>query len=337
MEEEIELSKLAETFQQSENNQEVIIELEKNVESLSQSEKKSRSSKSLNEKIDQEKLIKYIRSAEKIFKSAKTLDIDQMSNDDLMKFFEFLIPDWKYRKAEKSNNKIIWKNEAITVLTKSNLISNMLSIMKNRDKSLFHHTAFSILIQFAHEIFESEESFDQFRFEADEILIKLKGISSEYMQYCLLLLIRIPLPEDFQLNLEFTPIEKDWMSLYENIGYGSFSKFVKLFEKFLSYEKNKFGSFYEVSFKPTARLFYFVATECEADFIYRLYPFVDNNACLVTSFHEQRHLWIFDVDNKHKNELEKVYELIIEYRIGRELKNLGLPCSILEDNIMVRL
>lgn len=249
-------------------------------------------------------------------------DLFSLHDDEiLMEIFDFLIPDWRFRNVEASTYDLIVKKHAIKKLTKICLVEHLLSLLKCEKKAIFHHVVYSILLQLIYENFEAKQRLSEFPQELDKLESYLKGIHDEYFQHVFILLSYHLKPEKHQ-NHEYG--KSEILDLLEYLKSGCHAKFEKLFKKLMNEDKVKFGSYYKVSFKPWARFMYFIATaknlSSAVEMIFRLFPNVNENFCLVTSFHEQRNMWIFKTSNKYNLNVKNIRRTISEYKCNRLLK-----------------
>lgn len=237
-------------------------------------------------------------------------NIANFTHDKLMRLFDLLIPDWKYRNDKDSCYNLPEKSSSIEKLTHSSIPEEMFTLLKDQNKSIFHHAAYSILIQYYHELYKKEDSFEKYQFYFDELVSESEGINDDYKLYISLLMARLPYGIEKNKKLEL-------LELREKLRAGYLPKFKDTFKKMIKEEKFNYGSFHEVSMKPLARFYYFIATRFNSDpeLIYRLFPHVEENSSLVSSFHEQRNLWIFDIDSDFDKKFKEIHLLIICYRI----------------------
>lgn len=277
-----------------------------------------------------EQLKEYKSIIRSMFEFEKASCYCELSDCKLMKFLDFLMPDWKYKIVKISDYDLIVKNIAIVKLTSSGIFEHMLHLMKTKNKALFHHAAYRILIQFIHEKVENKEDFYEWESEPADKMRQLDGINEEYYKNIHLLLAYHSHPEP-RLAHEYR--KDDLLDLVEYLKCGRFSKFEHLFKKHLENEKCKYGSYYEVSFKPLARFYYNIAKTRHftsvVELIFRLCPHVDENSCMVTNFYQERNLWIIDKDDENKRlrcETKEIYKTIIHFKTyKRILFDLELP------------
>lgn len=264
------------------------------------------------------KLLSKYKKKLKDLLSSKDKNVSCLDHNDLMRFFDLLIPDWKFRNETESFYYLHDKNSEIKKLTDLSIAEQMFMLLKAKDKSIFHYTAYSILIQYCYEIFMDEKNFEKFQINFYELKSLLEGINEDYKEYVLLMMAGFP---------NGTKIEPELLMLRERLREGFLPKFKDKFKKIIKEEKIRCGTFYEVSIKPLARFYYFNATwsDSDAELIFRLFPHVEENSSLVSRFHEQRNLWIFDNDSKSDDKLKNIYELLICCRIKTKLMKFGLP------------
>lgn len=176
--------------------------------------------------------------------------------------------------------------------------------MGNKAKSLFHYTSFSILIQFIHEKIEEFKKINKsgedkvehpvINFQgSDDIENLVKEIDEKYKSTIQIILTHFTNDSNVPLIENGEKFE-----LLNSLRQGEFWKFERKLEELLKNEKRMYGIYHEISFKPIAQLYYFFAKNLELqsimELIFRLCPYVDDSWCLVTTFHEQRFIRIFD-------------------------------------------
>lgn len=246
--------------------------------------------------------------------------IADLKNEILVKVLDFLLEDWKMKDEKLSDYGLVDKNRAITELTQMNLVQHSLSLLKSNTKTIFHHTAYNILLQFVHESckarkdLENNEPIIKFKPAFDEN--SLEGINEEYADFISMI---ITYYSDLKQQTQAGKCNKN-MELFGYLQSGFFSQFESLFRQLLKEEKDKFGSYYEISFKPLARFLHFFANEegfnSAVELIFRLFPHVGVNDLLVTTSIEQRSLRLIEDFKGCHVVLNNVYKKILDYRVG---------------------
>lgn len=269
------------------------------------------------EKTKSKKTREYEKKVKQLLPNGERKQISSLNHDELMKFFDFLIPDWKRRNEKEDFYNLLKKSNVIKNLTRLSMVDEMLMLLKAKDKSIFHQTAYSILIQYCHEVKN-----DKTHIDFDELMCKTDKINEDYKQFILLIMARFP---------SGTKKNQECLMLREKLKKDYFPKFKQIFETMITDEKKRFGFFFEVSVKPLASFYYVIASPPNAELILRLFPQLQDNSSIVSSFHEQRNLWIFDSNRKSEKKLKKIYELIVCYRIQKELIKLGLSDNCWKD------
>lgn len=256
------------------------------------------------------------------------ISIPHPDDDDnkIMKLFDFLMPDWRFKRAKVSNHDLITKNIVFTQVTNTSILCYMIELMKTKKKILFHRIAYNITIQFIYEKVDKNQSIIELRLETENLKQLLEGIEDASLNYILLFLTYLSHLDDYRL---YANENHEWLKLLDYLRQGYLSKFENLFRKLLSREQRRYGSYHQVSFKPLANSFYYIAKSRNltsvVELIFQLFPNVDVSFDLISSFHEQRNMTIISNDSKYYSELKNVYKLVIHYRVCKRLFQLGLP------------
>lgn len=283
--------------------------------------------------------------------------IVELPEKNLLEFFNYLIPDWKLRgntgRKSISFCDCIKKREAILKETRLELMQELIDLLKNQEKSLFHFYAYHALHQLIHEI-----SNDDKKVEFIDELIQprraiefdqyLEGINEEFKKCLKLtfvgsLYLFIP---DYNFEEDVT---EEKFELLKYLFTCQLSRFELKFREYVETEKRRLGSYHQISLKPVIRFYYNLAKNAVEnttvpirkqhqfinfqELIAHSFPGVEKNSFLVTKFYEQRHVRIFDDSKKDDENIKKVLWPVARCRVATRLKVLGFPTGVTENDM----
>lgn len=277
------------------------------------------------------------KNQDNTIKSANYLKNDQF----LHEFFDFLIPDWRFRNKSVTKYDLITKNKVVLGITGFSIALHMKDLIKSREKSFYHFIAMSILWQF---YFEENKSnnIDLFKLYNTILCENLENKPFKATTE-----LHPSMHDDRQFSSEDGPIRDEKFDIFLSNAYWEILEtngpvnqtclrnFLKYFKLYVTTEKQKCGAYYIVSLKQMATI-YFDCLKSNglfklAQFVLQMFPNIDENYSLVTGFHEKRCLKIIDTGSLYTKELMAVYKPILHYRVLKKLLNLG-HISILSYN-----
>lgn len=277
-----------------------------------------------------------------IFEHKRFKNIAELPDNKLLELFDYLIPDWKLRdntgRSGISYYSLSEKNNVIVNETEIDLIQQLIDMLKNKEKEIFHFYSYQALYQLIHEItndgIESMETYIRSRI-SNEFDQYLDGINEEFKKCLKLTLVGSAYLCDYNFEENVT---EEKIELLEYLFTGQLSRFELSFREYVDKQKRNLGSYHRISLKPVTRFYYKIAKNqvkrttkatrkqyhyinCQK-LISHSFPEVEENSSLITKFYEQRHLRIFDDTKKYE---EYIIWIVVLCRVATRSKELRSP------------
>lgn len=186
------------------------------------------------------------------------VSFSQLNDNQLMKIFDFLMPDWRAADEVKKSYDLLAKNDAIKKHSGLNIWKQVKELMEKESKSIFHPFAFEILCQFISEwiLANSLNGNKSVLGDSADMINDLESFDKPFQHLTSLIIAYC----SFSIENHATMMEhSELIKLLYFLRRGYFAQFEMNFMKILNENERKYGNFGKVELEPFVKFFFFIA------------------------------------------------------------------------------